>query len=99
MAIPSKNRANEHPLVVVRVVVVRQSDKDIRLVGQELEPATIKGYFCLAMTRCHVRSAVVMKLLDGQFVLNAHAVTSLVTLTLPLRIAVTLPVALIISRS
>jgi hypothetical protein len=79
----SEHRPQENPLVVVRVVVVRQSDEDIRLVGQEVQSASVERNLGLAVARRHVRSAVVVKLLDRQFVLNAHVVTSFVTATLP----------------
>jgi hypothetical protein len=79
----SEHRPQENPLVVVRVVVVRQSDEDIRLVGQEVQSASVERNLGLAAARRHVRSAVVVKLLDRQFVLNAHVVTSFVTATLP----------------
>ena len=96
---PLKDRANEHPLVVVRVVVVRQSDEDILLISQEVESATIERHLCIGVAGCNVGIAVVTQLRYCQFVLNAHVVTSLLTLTLPLRIVVTTPVGLTISRS
>lgn len=83
----------------MRVVVVRQPDEDVLLVGQELEPATIKRHLCLAMTRCNMGIAVVAQLRYSQFVLNAHVATSLVTVTFPLITSVTTALALTISSS
>lgn len=83
----------------MRVVVVRQPDEDIRLVGQKVQAATVERNLGLTVARRHVRFAIGVKLLDRQFVLNAHVVTSLVTATLPLRMAVTTPDGLTISSS
>lgn len=83
----------------MRFPVRRKTNIHVGLVGQELKPATIERHLCLSMAGCNVGIAVIAQLRYGQFVPGAHVVTSLLTLTLPLRIAVTLPVALIISRS
>lgn len=83
----------------MRVVVVRQPDEDVLLVGQEMQAAPVERNLGLTVTCCHVRFAVGVKLLDRQFMLDAHVVTSLVTVTLPLRTVVTTPVGLTISRS
>lgn len=83
----------------MRVVVVRQPDEDVLLVGQEMQAAPVERHLGMTVARRHVCLAVGVKLLDRQFVLNAHVVTSLLTLTLPLRIVVTTPDGLTISRS
>lgn len=56
----------------MRVVVVRKPDKDVLLISEEMQTASIECHFGLAVAGRYVRFAVVTQLLDGQFMLNAH---------------------------